>query len=45
MNGIAINPIAGNVHRPAFAAITPPVAAIEKRGPTLETERATRSPT
>jgi hypothetical protein len=35
--------MAGNVHHPASAAMTPPVAATENSGPTLETDNGTRS--
>ena len=41
--GIASTAIAGKVHHPAWAAITPPVAATENIGPTLEIESGTRS--
>ena len=43
MNGSARMAIAGNVHHPACAAMTPPVAATEDTGPTLETESGTKS--
>src|SRR5579875_1971860 len=43
MNGTARIPMAGSVHHPAWAAITPPVAATENIGPTLETDNGTRS--
>ncbi len=45
MNGMARIPMAGSVHHPACAAITPPVAATENIGPTLETDRGMRSHT
>ncbi|MDA8316533.1 MAG: hypothetical protein M0010_15395 [Actinomycetota bacterium] len=43
MNGTARMAIAGSVHQPAWAAMTPPVAATENIGPTLDTDNGTRS--
>ena len=43
MNGTARTTMAGSVHHPACAAITPPVAATENNGPTLDTESGTKS--
>src|SRR5580692_1716034 len=43
MNGTARMATAGSVHQPASAAITPPVAATENIGPTLDTDSGTRS--
>src|ERR1700722_16057255 len=43
MKGTARMATGGNVHHPPGAAITPPVAATENIGPTLDTDSGTRS--